>query len=352
MTPTTRSRIRGAFLGCALGDGLGMPFETMSSDAIKRRFAHTGVTDFAYPAQQRIIATKGLPPGSTTDDWLLTSAIARSLVEKKGIDLQHLAESQLRAIESSICKAGVTTTQGLYDVLSGVRKLDEPAPYCPGEGGGSGVMMKVAPLGIFFALTDKRHDINLPLYNTVRSLGQMTHGDPTAWVAAFVIASFLRSILLHRYEVSHHFVLFSGTKLVQYNPVGVSGEVVRGLATVLHSYQFLKESSPELVRERFKPLFSALATLQFVFATYLRHCEQKKRVTSNAFMEGVLEAVNAGGDTDTNASLVGTLLGTTFGFEGIPEVWRSAEFFEKYPHFKEAVLLADCFYETFKQPDR
>jgi hypothetical protein len=56
----------------------------------------------------------------------------------------------------------------------------------------------------------------------------------------------------------------------------------------------------------------------------------------NRFAEALRDIVALGGDTDTNASILGGLLGAQLGEEGIPLGWRTFR-----PEFQEAVDLAD-----------
>ena len=57
---------------------------------------------------------------------------------------------------------------------------------------------------------------------------------------------------------------------------------------------------------------------------------------SNDFEKGILEIVNAGGDSDSNAAIVGAMIGATVGLSGIPKRWR-----EFRPSFQESIALAD-----------
>jgi hypothetical protein len=45
---------------------------------------------------------------------------------------------------------------------------------------------------------------------------------------------------------------------------------------------------------------------------------------SPSFEEGVVDTVQAGGDTDTNAAIAGALLGAVHGREAVPLRWRLA----------------------------
>jgi len=54
-----------------------------------------------------------------------------------------------------------------------------------------------------------------------------------------------------------------------------------------------------------------LESVPFAISVFFRH--------PTDFRAGIFEAVNAGGDTDSNASMVGALIGANVGMTGIPE---------------------------------
>ena len=60
--------------------------------------------------------------------------------------------------------------------------------------------------------------------------------------------------------------------------------------------------------------------------------------------EGILEAVNAGGDTDTIAAMVGAMIGCNVGLEGIPEEWLRFR-----PEFQKALMLGEQLFQVMKK---
>ena len=55
--------------------------------------------------------------------------------------------------------------------------------------------------------------------------------------------------------------------------------------------------------------------LAFSYAVY-------ELATGTDFEESLVRTIGRGGDTDTNAAIVGTVLGGVYGSEGIPQRWR------------------------------
>jgi ADP-ribosylglycohydrolase len=78
-------------------------------------------------------------------------------------------------------------------------------------------------------------------------------------------------------------------------------------------------------------------SLPFAYAIWLRNL--------NSF-EGILEAVNAGGDNDTNAKIVGELLGANHGiefFEDEDNRWA----IKGLPEYDKLIKLANDFCDVF-----
>ena len=58
-------------------------------------------------------------------------------------------------------------------------------------------------------------------------------------------------------------------------------------------------------------------------------------LNSSSYAEGVLKAVNLGGDTDTTAAVTGGLAGICYGVDNIPREW-----IEKIPRKQDIIDLA------------
>jgi len=58
----------------------------------------------------------------------------------------------------------------------------------------------------------------------------------------------------------------------------------------------------------------SLESIPFAIGTFLRQY--------NSYAKGVLEAINSGGDTDSNAAMVGAMIGTNCGVRTIPRTWQ------------------------------
>jgi ADP-ribosylglycohydrolase len=354
-------RIQGCLLGAQIGDAMGMPWEGMEPLAIQGHTLCAGVTGFTAPGEHSLPFLRQLKAGDTTDDWALTAANARALIRGKGDPLIKLiVDEHLRAFHRSTIGWGRTTKRAMDDidtflVSKGALGRDPchlPArdPDHPNSGCGNGVAMKIAPFAIVHVLGHGSNDI-FRLITEVMLHGQLTHPDPRAWVAAAGIAVMVARQLAspeegpHAKSVIPEFGLLNEVRdLLQSfegeieRQWGKSGDTFTGrLERILKcEANLLDASNPQLTAGDVAFIlggngYHALESCTFAIAMALRH--------PTDFRSAILNTVNTGGDADTNASMVGAMVGARVGLSGIPEEWR-----EFSPAFQESLELADRLY--------
>jgi ADP-ribosyl-[dinitrogen reductase] hydrolase len=320
---TMRDRFRASFLGIAVGDAMGMPVEMMTAEEIARATDGKGVTGFIDPLQTKIKGTRSLPPGTTTDDTQLTLAVARSLIECRRFDMTDQARKLVQAWADTKFGWGRATKGAAEEIgqwfLSDGQKgrhpeAPAPAPSTDGEGCGNGVAMKVAPLALRHAAVHGS-DKDEPLLSEVMELGLMTHGDPRASIAAAALAK--------------AYVLCASGAAATLAGVGIIDRVTDTALILESRYRFYRANedtfssallwakkclgSAAVLRNQVGTACFALESVAFAIGTFCRHPAD--------FRAGVLEAVNAGGDADTTASMVGGLIGANLGLACVPKEW-------------------------------
>jgi len=315
--PSLHDRIAGCFAGVALGDALGMPWETCTRGEILELTGGQGVTRLqGLPAHhpRKHGDTRGLHPGETTDDWQLTHAVATSLMRCQGFHLVDQAAAHIEAYETSTSGWGGSTRDAVASIKRWFdtrgrdgRRPDLPAPPAPNRGKGNGVLMKLAPLACHAALVRDRQGPDAlddrELRQQIRALGRMSHHEE--------VSSDVGSVLLAILE----------DRLSPPGPVPLLRLIEEpGLASTLHRLFLGGEAgrlpSADETRDGCGTSFLASESAAFCLATMLRHPDD--------FSAAVLEAVNAGGDTDTNAAIVGALIGARVGASGLPVAWVHA----------------------------
>jgi ADP-ribosylglycohydrolase len=320
-----------------LGDVLGMPWEMKSAEQILKLTNGEGVTGRVEKAH-------------TTDDWNLTDACAKSLIRRGRFDLLDLALAHVSAMERSRDGWGKTTVRAVSKMRDyfhtrgthGWSPYDIRSSIELGKGRGNGVAMKVSPFVLWaicsntalFEGPNPNRLFHLPdLMDQLLLLGCMTHPDPQASIAACGLATFLESVVLEHPSVMTGNIqeraswllaqTINRTELISCGPH--SDDRFGFRLQKLLDFDLLFGDISHLC-QKIGTSSDALESVPFSLAIFLRH--------PNDFRTGVLEAVNAGGDTDTTASMTGALIGANVGSENIPAEWK-----ESFPHRKISNLV-------------
>lgn len=383
--PSRLDRFRGSLMGVRIGDALGMPFEILTREQIAAITGSQGVTTFWDPQQHRTDAPpwakklRALAPGDCTDDWQMTRAGAQSLLHSRGLDLGDLAQRSIDERRARSLGWGGTTKRGLRAVeawfwsegregRSPERFATFPPRAKPGSGCGNGVAMRIAPFGLWASgelersqrasvsslrwvvikgLVDHAHPSREAIQSfqqMIWSVGGMTHPDVRASIAAYVVAGFIarlagrdgeplaRSALIDMVGEIMGEVRFMEEHSPQDAPRAPrTPSVSSALRLVVPS--LVSVNSAQEIANRFGTSSFSLESVPFAITTFLRH--------STDFRAALKEAVEAGGDTDTNAAIVGSMVGANVGIDGIPEDWRRFR-----EDFNEAEELGTALYDA------
>ncbi|HTK05495.1 MAG TPA: ADP-ribosylglycohydrolase family protein [Candidatus Eisenbacteria bacterium] len=314
--------VRGGFIGLGAGDALGVPVETMSHEAIMAATGGSGITDYIAPKQLRVKDTLNLPPGSTSDDTQLARVTNRSLVRCRGFNLDDQGIGLVEEFEASTFGWGGTTTEAAKAIKlwrdSGGKQGRHPAAPAPppskeGSSAGSGPAMKIFPLAAYCLFGRDSDKAAAMFLAHAMDLGLMTHGDPRACIASVALgqaiagfaagASADRAAIIARVETAVAHAEAQYRFFRPYQPP-FSSYLARAFALL---------DDPVALRTEVNASFLAVHSIPFAIATALRH--------PGDFRGGVIEAVNAGKDTDTVGSMVGAMLGSQVGLGGIPKQW-------------------------------
>jgi ADP-ribosylglycohydrolase len=349
-----REKVRGFFLGTAIGDALGMPVEGQAYERIKARYGRLE----EYVSAEEHKWFKGEPLGAWTDDTQLTLAVAEALIEAGGFDMDKQAEYHVKAYQRHTSGWGGTTKEAIQRLANGTH-WKESGVFLPaglvrdagsgadgGAGGGAGglkkpktrgfgngVCMKVGPVGVFMAL----QAVGLEeLTGRLADFAAMTHRTSMA----------VSSGLAHALAVCRCMTStpdnFSAPALI--DAVVRASEAGRRyfsetLADDLTGrFQSLRTVTENSTTEEFIQSFGAGSyyvynSLPFTYAFFVR---------APTRIESLYECASAGGDTDSNASMLGGLMGALCGTSIFPKKLVDGL------HNRAAVLqVADQFSERF-----
>lgn len=291
-------RFRGCLLGAAVGDALGMPVEGYTASEIQSQFGR--IRDM-MPAPFGHFHT-GLLAGQFTDDTEETLLLAESLIESSGFSALRFADKLMAwgtawTLDERLNRGvGFVTRSAVESMIAGTpwQESGLSIPTC-------GSAMRAAPIGLLY-----HSDLNIvKSYADLQSLP--THCGPAARAGAVAVACGVAQSLMN---IPGEMILRNAAS--QASRVDV--EFAERLLWVSTLLDLLPEQALGLIRN--SPLASE--TVPAAFYCFLKFEPE----------EGLIMAASNGGDTDSIASIAGSLFGAARGTSWIPERWL-AELEEK-----------------------
>ncbi|MEO6068066.1 MAG: ADP-ribosylglycohydrolase family protein [Gemmatimonadota bacterium] len=275
--PTLPERARGALLGHAAGNALGVPTEFLgTSEAIARE----------YPDGLREVRRRDTPGSPWDDDVAMSIHLAEELLEREP-DLERLTKRWVRWMEEDGRGIGGWTRTALLHF-----RLHGTPPAEAGGQAGNGAVMRSLPVALRFF----RQPANLiaASFHTA----SLTHPDPRCGWSAVAVNVAAACFLSGRRD-------FVGDVIEALRNNDAPVEVTEAVRRV-----------PAMRRSDLPITGGAQG--------YTVHCMQIALWA--AYHEPELEPAliwlaNAGGDTDTNAAVAGGLLGARDGEESVPKRW-------------------------------
>ncbi|RFC69662.1 ADP-ribosylglycohydrolase family protein [Mesorhizobium denitrificans] len=295
-------RAKGALLGGAVGDALGMPTQLFSVEEIRRAYGY--VDGFVAPTPDHSVS-KGLAAGTITDDTEQALLLAEVLVGSNGSFDQQRWVAALVRWESDV------KARGGYDLLgpSTKRAIDSinagVDPILAGrEGDTNGAAMRIGPVGIAVPL----HPLSR-LVAKVAEASAATHGAPVAIATASAVAAAISSGMEGRSWREAIEIGIDAASLAQ-GPspaVDVAAIIVDALS---------------LVRE--KDEASAISCIASTIGTGVESTQSipaafavLEVAKAQPWRAAVISA-NIGGDTDTIGAIATGMAGACSGIAGLP----------------------------------
>lgn len=275
--PSLASRGRGALLGLAAGNALGVPTEFLGTpEAIHARF----------PGGLLEVLRRDTAESPYDDDLALALHLAEELLEEE-VDLRRLAHRWIRWAREDGRGIGAWTARALQHI----EQHDRP-PAGTGGQAGNGAVSRGLPVAL--AAHGSPRNLVSGTYHTAR----LTHPDERcAWSAVAVNVAAARFLQGKRDFVPDVIEALRNN--------GAPGEVLTAVRRVpLEKRDELPVTGPAA------GYTVHCMEIALWFAHHEPHLER-----------GLIWLANAGGDTDTNAAVAGGLMGARDGEEAIPARW-------------------------------
>ena len=290
-----QDRILGGLWGAVIGDALGVPVEFVGREQVRKN-PITGMRGYG---------TFNLPPGSWSDDSSLLLCNVESLLD--GFDTDRMGKLFIQWLSESYWTPWGETFDVGSSTHSSIRRM--MVGISPEEAGGrgerdngNGSLMRILPVGIFFA----NHPVE-ELLSAVHRASSLTHRHPRTFMTCGFYCLMVRSLLegsspdeAYKYAIEQSMIHY----------------VKMPFAEELSHFERI-----------FSGLIGSIPENAIKSGGYVIHTLEASiwcLLNSSSFQGAVLQAVNLGEDTDTTGCVTGGLVGVCYGLQSIPEDWLTA----------------------------
>jgi ADP-ribosyl-[dinitrogen reductase] hydrolase len=278
-------RAIGAFVGLAVGDALGAPFEFEPAGTYTRRFPEPVVGGIG-----EMIGGGPWGTGEFTDDSQMAVMVAESLLACGSVDQADLGRRFKAWAASDPTDIGLTTREALWPEVDPKQAAADHFAEHPDHSAGNGSLMRTLPAALRVA-----RDGTEATMAAARAISELTHGDPATGEGCAIYHELVRAAL-------------AGA-----DPLAVIGDAVQ----LIHGDQ--RERFADVLAEDWTPkdgppngtVWGALGTAVWAIRR------------SESFEEAVVRAIDVGDDADTVGAITGGLAGAVFGAGSIPSRWAT-----------------------------
>ncbi len=282
-------------MGFVVGDAMGVPLEFKSREELLKNPV-TKMTGFG---------THNVAEGTWSDDTSMMIATIDSINSKNGIDYQDIALKF-----SSFKNRGNYTPFGeVFDIgntcARAIDNFDEAHddPTTCGlkdiNSNGNGSLMRILPIA-YYAI--EKHLKDVEILDLVTKISSITHAHEISILGCYIYV---------RYAM---FLLNGKDKLAAYNMTKAVDYTMFSEEARAPYERLLQGDISKLTVDDIKSTGYVVDTLEACLWVLLK---------SENYKEAIIGAINLGGDTDTIGALTGGLAGIIYGYDYIPEEWKS-----------------------------
>ena len=329
-------------MGVVTGDALGCPVEFKTREELDEDPV-TGMQAYG---------TFNMPAGSWTDDSSMTLATLDSILEREKLnfpDVMYRFALWLAKGEYTPFGEAFDVGGGTMDAITRYMRMKEPdINKCGGispENNGNGSLMRIMPACLYLYQRYHVEEDDTTAIWAIHKMSGLTHNHLRAKIACGLYYFMVCGILEAKQETlekNRSLNSDTGTPAEEIRPASADfiSVLQKGLARGFAYYgKYAKEirideaSGASYMRElscydRIRNLehFPVIPCDQICSHGYVVDTVEAALwclVTTGSYRECALKAVNLGHDTDTIAAIAGGLAGLWYGYESIPEEWRT-----------------------------
>lgn len=309
--------VKGAILGHAVGDALGVPTEFIPREKLQK---NPVIDMIGY-------GSHNVSKGSWSDDTSMELCTLNSIAYKGEIDLDDIMTGFVKWIEEGymtphgrVFDMGRTCLHAIMNYRRG-----KNARCCGGEreyDNGNGALMRILPVCLYNYLTNANRDIAI---DNIHSVSALTHAHDRSLIACGIYEFIVQELISAPRKSS----------------------VKKALSKAKDYYKDNEEN--EKYHRLYAPNFELIPENEIKSGGYVVDTLEAAiwcLLNTSDYKTCVLKAVNLGQDTDTVAAVAGGLAGILYGYKNIPSEWidslaKKGEIIDMCCSFYDAVITAN-----------
>jgi poly(ADP-ribose) glycohydrolase ARH3 len=285
-----KAKLKSKFLGCLIGTAIG--------DALGARWEGRGMSR----SEDIVSLAEKLEQLIYTDDTHMTIGIAESLMESKGFNGEHMAQTFIKNYDAEPWRGYGPGPPRIFGMIKSGEAWDSAANgLYRGGSFGNGSAMRVAPVGLLYS-------------RNLDKLREIAHQS---------------SSITHSHELGREGAAIQACAVALALNTPADEDIDR--AVFLSSLQnFIRD---RLYKEKIAQMRELLdeQDKEKVVAVLGNGIEAPRSVPTaiycflsqpQSYKDTVIYAISLGGDTDTIAAMAGAISGAYLGIEAIPSKWR------------------------------
>ncbi|XP_061171393.1 ADP-ribosylhydrolase ARH3-like [Saccostrea echinata] len=339
-------KFKGALVGAVLGDCIGSTFEGLWAKSIAIEKVLKKVDKVELEAEKPDEEDRKV--WKYTDDTAMARSVAKSLIEKKGLDPKHMAQMFSEEYFKEPYRGYGMSVITVFTKLKEQGYLD---PFRPGAeqfngcgSYGNGGAMRIVPAALF---AYKEND-SQALTDLVEQITKLTHTHPSAVDGALLqsyavdlalrgsgelkIESFcdeLQKRMKDREENEAKNAKQRKVENKEDQPDMIKSSSEFPYTDIVDEIKKCALQDPiptsEEISERLGTDIAAYRSVPAAVYSFLRaSTEINKLEGRNPFEKTIILAISLGGDTDTIATMAGAIAGAWYGIEAIPKSWQTS----------------------------
>ncbi|KAL5015687.1 hypothetical protein ScPMuIL_005276 [Solemya velum] len=275
-----------------------------------------------------------------TDDTAMARSVARSLLDKKNLDVKDMAERFSEEFFKEPHRGYGGSISHVFDQLRESNYLDVFGPgrkQFDGQGSyGNGGAMRISPAALFLYNQndfEKFKDVVEKITRVTHTHEHAVHGAILECSAVYQalhadsksgldVSAYIDS-LIERLRPLEHVQEEEGSKHAKRSRLDIERPYCNKLEKIRQYATQEKQPSTEEINKILGTDISALRSVPTAVYAFLRTIKDIEEIEDrNPFERTIIYAISLGGDTDTIATMAGAIAGAYYGIECVPTSWQ------------------------------